>query len=109
MGYLRAVVLHVPFVETMERPVQWTTRFDVPAWRSDDYGQSLDAYRCPAPRTFDAVVEPDRRALIESRLATFGEHPAGMGKFTRTMFAQDLRRTLVPVETSRELAAGGAK
>lgn len=25
---------------------------------------------------------------------TSGEHPAGMGKFTRTMFARDLRRTL---------------
>jgi hypothetical protein len=27
------------------------------------------------------------------KVATFGEHPAGLGKFTRSMFARDLRRS----------------
>ena len=40
--------------------------------------------------------DPER--LGDSRLAQRardGEHPAGLGKFTRTMFAQDLRRSVV--------------
>ena len=28
----------------------------------------------------------------------FGEHPSGLGKFTRTLFAQDLRRTMIRTE-----------
>jgi hypothetical protein len=40
-------------------------------------------------------MDPEIRAALEHRLATFGEHPATLGKFTRTMFAKDLRRTLV--------------
>jgi hypothetical protein len=42
------------------------------------------------------MVDPRNRALIEAKLATFGEHPAGLGKFTRTIFARQLRRALVP-------------
>jgi hypothetical protein len=50
-------------------------------------------------------VEPEKKALIENRLATFGEHPAGLGKFTRTMFARDLRRILAaPGSRSETLA-----
>jgi hypothetical protein len=33
--------------------------------------------------------------VIANRLRTFGEHPSGLGKFTRTMFARELRRSLV--------------
>jgi len=42
-------------------------------------------------------MDQEVRAVLEHRLATFGEHPATLGKFTRTMFAKDLRRRLVPV------------
>jgi hypothetical protein len=52
---------------------------------------NLATYSQALPTT----VEPSRRALIETKVATFGEHPSGLGKFTRTMFAQDLRRTLL--------------
>jgi hypothetical protein len=45
-----------------------------------------------------ARVEPERRKLIEAKVKTFGDHPSGLGKFTRTMFARDLRRTIIPVE-----------
>jgi hypothetical protein len=54
-------------------------------------------------------VEPEKKALIENRIATFGEHPAGLGKFTRTMFARDLRRTLVaPGSRAETLASAQA-
>lgn len=43
---------------------------------------------------------------IQSRVVTFGEHPAGLGKFTRTMFANDLRRTLVHARTYVEATKG---
>jgi hypothetical protein len=39
-------------------------------------------------------ISPETQAKITTRVSTFGEHPAGLGKFTRTMFAQDLRRTV---------------
>ncbi|MBS1788252.1 MAG: hypothetical protein JST85_11040 [Acidobacteria bacterium] len=48
--------------------------------------------------TFAAKVEADKCAFIESRVATFGEHPSGLGKFTRTMFAQDLRHAVIHAE-----------
>ncbi|MCE9596236.1 MAG: hypothetical protein K8S98_18755 [Planctomycetes bacterium] len=94
--YLRAVVLHVPFAETLPRRVKWVTSWDVDAWIGERYAKPLSDYRLDAPRTFFAEVAPDKRALIETKLATFGEHPSGLGKFTRTMFARDLRRSFAP-------------
>jgi len=43
------------------------------------------------------VLDEKRKAVIENRIRTFGEHPAGLGKFTRTMFARDFRRTVISV------------
>ncbi len=94
--YLRLVLLHAPFGRSLAETPRWTTAFDVEAWYRDGATRPLSSYRFDAPRTFVAQVEPERRALIETRIATFGEHPSGLGKFTRTMFARDLRRTLVP-------------
>gem|GEM_PF-6551323 len=42
-------------------------------------------------------MAPDKKALILTRVNTFVEHPSGMGKFTRAIFARDLRRSLAPV------------
>jgi hypothetical protein len=95
MQYLRSVLLHVPFAESLSATPFWITSYDVEAWRREGYVKNLEAYPYPEPQTFSAIVEPKRKALIKSRIATFGEHASGLGKFTRTMFAQDLRRTLV--------------
>ncbi len=94
MDYLRAVMLHVPFRQNLAEQPAWTSGFDVEQWRHDGYVRPLESYAFAEPKTFTAIVDSERRALIENRLNTFGEHPAGLGKFTRTMFAQDLRRTL---------------
>ena len=96
IDYLRAVVLHAPFAEAMDRPVTWTTRYDVERWAADGYERDLAGYALAAPETSAVTVDPQNRALIESKLATFGEHPAGLGKFTRTIFARQLRRMLAP-------------
>jgi radical SAM superfamily enzyme YgiQ (UPF0313 family) len=93
MDHLRAVVLHVPFEATMAREVEWTTSFDIEAWAGDRYRKPLTAYAFDEPRSFVGSVPVDRRALIETKVRTFGEHPSGLGKFTRTMFARDLRRS----------------
>lgn len=103
--YLRCVLLHAPFAESLAATAAWTTSFDVEAWRREGYAKPLEAYRFADPRTFAATVTPDRNALILSKVATFGEHPAGLGKFTRTMFAQDLRRTLVAAGSPRHVPA----
>ena len=100
MGYLRCVLLHAPFAQTLQETRTWTTSYDVVAWREDGYLQPLERYRLPEPRDVTTSIEPSRRALIMSRIATFGEHPAGLGKFTRTMFAHDLRRTLPRLEAN---------
>jgi radical SAM superfamily enzyme YgiQ (UPF0313 family) len=95
-GYLRAVLLDAPFSRSLTLAPVWLSSFDVEAWRNDKYAQPLGLYRRPAPVMHSARVHPDLKALIESRIATFGEHPSQLGKFTRTMFAQDLRRRLTP-------------
>jgi hypothetical protein len=95
--YLRCLLLHSPFSDTLSSTPAWKGSFDVEAWRDEKYEKPLSAYRYPATRTFATAVEPDRKALIENRIRTFGEHPSGLGKFTRTMFARDLRRTLISV------------
>jgi hypothetical protein len=98
MGYLRAVILHAPFAESLSAVSQWSTLYDVEGWVRDRYQKDLGMYRYAAAMTFTMTTEPDRKALIQNRIQTFGEHPSGLGKFTRTVFARDLRRTLVPVE-----------
>jgi hypothetical protein len=94
MSYLRAVALHVPFADTMQRPATWTSQHDVEAWVADHCARPLADYRWPKARTVTADITPDVRALIDMKIATFGEHPSGLGKFTRSMFARDLRRSL---------------
>jgi hypothetical protein len=98
MQYLRSVVLHVPFAEVMEECPAWTTAFDLAAWEREGYSRPLEGYRLEEPITLRTTVPPDRKAQILTRIQTFGEHPSGLGKFTRTMFARDLRRTLAPAE-----------
>ncbi len=95
MGYLRAAMLHVPFAREMDTPVAWEAGLDVEAWTRDGHARALEEYRFASPTRFEAHVEPDRKSLIRTKVETFGEHPSGLGKFTRTMFARDLRRTFV--------------
>ena len=95
MSYLRSVLLHVPFAETLTACPGGLLSFDIEQWVSDGYKKPLRAYRLPSARPFTTRVEEDKQAAILTRVATFGEHPSGLGKFTRTMFARDLRRTMV--------------
>lgn len=90
--YLRSVMLHAPFRESLEMTPSWESRYDVDAWRQEHYSQPLSKYRTSEPRFFQTSVDPRKKSLLENRVNTFGEHPSGIGKFTRTMFAQDLRR-----------------
>lgn len=91
--YLHDAVLHTPFKETMEKRVFWTTRWDVERWANENYKKPLSEYRFDADRTFEGTVAPEKKRLITTKVDTFGEHASGLGKFTRTMFARDLRRT----------------
>lgn len=96
MSYLRSVALHVPFGPAVAREVAWTTTHDVEAWTRDRFTRPLATYAFPIERTLRAATTPETRALIETKVATFGEHPSGLGKFTRTLFARDLRRSFGP-------------
>jgi radical SAM superfamily enzyme YgiQ (UPF0313 family) len=95
INYLRAVLLHTPFAMSLATTPSWNSSYDIERWRSEGYIRTLESYRFVEPKTFSSVIETKRKALLEARIATFGEHPSGLGKFTRTMFAQDLRRTVV--------------
>ncbi len=95
IGYLESTTLHAPFADAMSKVAVWTADYDVERWRDDGYRRPLSAYPLPAGTRFRAVVDPDKKSLLETKIATFGEHPAGLGKFTRTMFARDLRRRVV--------------
>ena len=93
--YLSSVLLHAPFAETLVADPEGVMAYDIEAWGREGYCKNLEAYRFAEPKAFSARVEAPRKAEIMSRISTFGEHPAGLGKFTRTVFARDLRRTLV--------------
>lgn len=93
MSYLRAVALHVPFGETMQQAVSWSSAYDIEAWVAEHCARPLADYRRGAERTLVADVTPEVKALIALKVATFGEHASGLGKFTRSMFARDLRRS----------------
>jgi radical SAM superfamily enzyme YgiQ (UPF0313 family) len=91
--YLRMVVLHVPFAETAAARTEWTSRFDVEAWAAAHCTRPLREFACDSPRRFYAECDASTRALIQAKVGTFGEHASSLGKFTRTMFARQLRRT----------------
>jgi radical SAM superfamily enzyme YgiQ (UPF0313 family) len=94
IDYLKAVLLHAPFGETLSRMPEWETGYDVEAWRADHFRHPLEQYRVAGRRQYSTSVSHDTHTKIMTRVNTFGEHPSGLGKFTRTMFARDLRRTL---------------
>jgi hypothetical protein len=94
MSYLRAILLSSPFRDSLDSDPTWTTEFDVVGWKQDGYSKPLAEYPFDPPRTYATHVDPRRRSLIEHRIEAFGDHPQGLGKFTRTMFAQDLRRDI---------------
>jgi radical SAM superfamily enzyme YgiQ (UPF0313 family) len=92
--YLRCVMLSAPFAVSLNATPEWTTEFDVESWCRGGYVEDLASFKLSEPQIFTTSVSPEQRTLIESRIETFGERPAGLGKFTRTMFARDLRRNL---------------
>ena len=106
VDYMRSVLLHTPFAETVSITRYWTTIYDLEKWRSEGYAKHLQDYTYPEERTFAAIVEAEPKALIQNRIATFGEHPSGLGKFTRTMFARDLRRVLVSQTVNAPVSVG---
>ncbi|MCP4358975.1 MAG: hypothetical protein GY796_13225 [Chloroflexi bacterium] len=106
--YLRTVLLYTPFADTLAATPTFTTRYDIESWRNSFYAKPLNQYSFTENQTFATEVEADHKARIQTRIETFGEHPSGLGKFTRTMFAQDLRRTLVPTD-NQHLTINNAK
>ena len=96
-SYLHAVMLAVPFDQTITAESTWTSGFDVESWVGDGYKQPLESYQFDGAVTFHGSVPEKRASLIKLKVDTFGEHPAGLGKFTRSMFARDMRRALVQV------------
>lgn len=96
IDYQRKVALVAPFADSIRADVEWTTGWDVEAWAESGYERPLAEYRFEAPRTFVGGFDPERESILMTKVETFGEHPAGLGKFTRTMFARDLRRRFTP-------------
>lgn len=94
IDYFQGVILHAPFAETLAATPRFQSAYDIEAWRDQGYVKPLARFRRRKPVEFLASVEPRVRDVIESRIKTFGEHPAGLGRFTRTMFARDFRRRI---------------
>lgn len=108
IDYLRRVMLEVPFAKSLAATPTWTSSYDVEAWIADKFVRPISSYRLPAPRAFETHVEAKRKAQLTQRIATYGEHASTLGKFTRTLFARDLRRSLVasgPVRDSVSVPA----
>lgn len=94
IGYYRSIMLHAPFAQSVAAAPEWRTHYDVAAWRAQDFKRPLSEFRLGGLRSFETEVDERTRSVILSRIKTFGEHPQGLGRFTRTLFAQDLRRKL---------------
>jgi hypothetical protein len=101
MSYLRAVALHVPFTASMDAEERWLATHDIENWTRDRFARSLSTYAIAEPRLLHARVSDDTRALLKSRVSMFGEHPSGLGKFTRSMFARDLRRRMESLDSEK--------
>jgi len=95
IDYYRSVMLHVPFADSLEGEPVWHTVYDIEAWRNADYKAPLSEFRFNTLRSIPTKVDPRIKSVLLSRLETFGEHPSGLGRFTRTMFAKDFRRKAV--------------
>lgn len=93
--YYRTITLHSPFKEAFQKKPAWKTRYDVVKWREQKYDKPLSFFKLEHHTTYETIVEDRIRDTISSRLETFGEHPTGLGRFTRTMFANDFRRQLL--------------
>lgn len=93
--YYRAVMMHVPFAETTASTPSWQSEYDIVAWREGGYEKPLATYRKDIPLYCETKVKPRIREALLNRIDTFGEHPSGLGRFTRTMFAGDFRRDLI--------------
>ncbi len=98
-GYLEAVLLQSPFKRSVEATPTWTTQYDVESWHQDGAVRPLESYRLPTPQTFLTAMDSAKKSGLLTRIETFGDHPSGLGKFTRTMFARDLRRHVVPASS----------
>ena len=85
-------MLSAPFAESLSISPTWTTMYDVNAWRRHGYRRKLIDYQHPSRLKCRSDVTKAQRALITSRIKTLGEHPCGLGTFTRTLFSDDLRR-----------------
>ena len=107
MDYLRGVMLHTPFAPTMRSAPRWTALYDIDAWRAEGYAKPLAEYKLARGKVYATRMEPAKQQALETRIQMFGEHPSGLGKFTRTMFAQDLRRQAA-LEDAESGAFGGA-
>lgn len=100
MDYLRSVLLHAPLRENIRQSDTFTSIYDTEAWRADKDGRPLSAFKAAEPLTWHVAMDPEWRAIFEHRLATFGEHPAAMGKITRTVYGNALRRSMVRLQDS---------
>ena len=97
-SYYDSVMLHVPFAEALEAEPVWNTRYDLLGWKEAGYGDDLGAFRFDDERKYFTAIDPRIKATLNSRIKTFGEHASGLGRFTRTMFATDFRRQVVPAD-----------
>src|SRR6056297_42321 len=93
-NYYRSVLLHVPFKATLDTEPVWDTEYDVEAWRQTGIQKPLREFRYAQRERFPTRVDPAVKSVLLSRIDTFGEHAAGLGRFTRTMFANDFRRKI---------------
>ncbi|WP_171102159.1 radical SAM protein [Ruegeria sp. HKCCD7255] len=100
ISYYRSTMLSVPFAESLEDTPIWSTWYDIEAWQNSDFDTPLDAFRFDQEMGFDTQVDPRIKSVLLSRLETFGEHPTGLGRFTRTMFARDFRRMVITPEAA---------
>jgi len=90
--FLSSISLHVPFAASLARSVAFNLDYDVAAWVADSYTRPLRDYKLARPLLLVAQASDQVCAALLQRVRTFGEHPSGLGKFTRTLFARDLRR-----------------
>ncbi|WP_371225809.1 B12-binding domain-containing radical SAM protein [Roseovarius sp. 2305UL8-3] len=92
--YLQAVAIVPPFGVTLDAAPAVELAHDVMAWREDGFRAPLSAYRFDQPRKCVTSVDPKLRTLLLKRAAIFGETPEGIGRLSRSWFANMLRREI---------------